>query len=374
MLVLASLAVGCAGDPKTAPTLAPPPDGSVAEVSPAPDQAAATGADGGAGDATAAELLKKPPFALTDINISTPDFYRGALPIAVATAEAPGAGDHRATVRAALSARFAGDVEKLEAALAVMDDPALLGVVAETRLADGDGELKLRAAVAFLRGTVYDGAIDVLRAGTYAQITFKDFAFHDPDARVLNVPGRPRPEIAIARKSRFEPLWLLALLIGHECLHQDAVANTAQGYDGAEETIAQSLDALFVLHAVAENPGLAQTGTRLTRMYNTMAIARGNSRKDGQLRLREAEGNILPGSAFPSRYFLEPFSSISDSSPGNAYLDDAIFRASQQRPPAGQAHFAFAPATLDVLDRHQTLLGTEALIRALESGLKLQIR
>src|SRR5262249_48360652 len=112
-----------------------------------------------------------------------------------------------------------------QAAANLLDDPTLMKQVSDVRL---------RAAVAMLKGTVADGAIDWLKSGAFDRIVFTNL---DPSYKGLSVQySDGTKEIQINSRYANEDPRELASIISHELMHQDLVDSVP------EEAIAYMTD------------------------------------------------------------------------------------------------------------------------------------
>ncbi|MCX4784555.1 hypothetical protein [Streptomyces sp. NBC_01264] len=122
-----------------------------------------------------------------------------------------------------------------------------------------------------------------------------------------------RRDILVNDRYRFEDFRLISPLIFHEILHHDNKSGPT------EELILHALDSLVFAQQIISTPHLAAAGTELTRIQNTVLMARINSGIDSHLTLRAANAPI-----FPNGIFVPNFSALypegSNGTPGNIAL------------------------------------------------------
>jgi hypothetical protein len=215
---------------------------------------------------------------------------------------------------------------------------------------------KLRAALAALNGTFAADAYDsLLTAGNCTNARAANVLFQPP-------PGAPQllARVTYTRDGRriisFNPslegerFELLMPLIAHESIHCDRA-------DGRfEEISATALDTFLYLFLVANDPGIAATGSPLAKELNVDAIALINSGRRvpesvGVLR-SPAVQRVLPGTSLPYTSFAEfiatTYSDITENQSPQEALAQAyvaqIAGASNQQPGS-----AFDLAYLDEL-------------------------
>jgi hypothetical protein len=237
----------------------------------------------------AQQILRGPSFAPKDVNIFSPQLYGG-----VATVPAP---PHpinelqlRGEVLVTLIKRFRGNLIAVAQGMAIYDDPKMKRIVADPRL---------RAALAMLKGTVGEGAIDGIKSGVYSQVLFGTPPANGPNsspqdtaAQVVPDPDRPgKLQIIFDTRYQYEDTKLLAEVLAHETLHEDLPDSNK------EELTNTAIETAVYGQFVNEDPGLARSGTELTRRFNTRLMALINS--------RDAQGHIRLLSSNTSQKYLK---------------------------------------------------------------------
>jgi hypothetical protein len=221
-------------------------------------------------------------------------------------------------------------------------------------------DARLRAGLASLTGTAGQGAIDVIKNGTYGSVTFgQPPSGPNTAAEVVLPAGATKPNIIVNEKYQYEDPRLLGVLLSHEALHQDT------SISNKEELIANSMETMVYGETLLTNPSLATSGTELSRRLNTKLMARINDRdENGNLRILTSDSpNLYPGgTALPT--FATPFPGGGDT-PGNAYLQQMLSKVTGQN----VANAGFNDATVNLIDQNQKLfsptetLGLAAILR-----------
>lgn len=281
-------------------------------------------------------ILKRPPFAPTDVNLISPVIYPEATPMQPALPYAFSEQSVRAKLQAFLAKRFARSPDRLAAAMAFFDSPGVYDIVPDPRR---------RAAFALLTGSIAEGALKALQSGIYAQAYFGDPPAGAVLAQVIQITSSTS-DVIFNRKYEFEDPRILAGIAAHEMLHEDVLVSNY------EELIANAFDTLTFMQLVLETPSLPTTGTELTRQVNTKLIWLLNSRDDsGRIRLFSERGQVFPGSTTSgSKCFGCGFVEIGLGypTPGNDYLTNIMRRVTR----TSIASAAFDDATLDLLDQN----------------------
>ena len=197
-----------------------------------------------------------------------------------------------------------------QAAANVINDPTLQQYVPDVRL---------RAAIAMLKGTAADGAIDVIKSGA-----FKEVYFVDLDPGILGLTGTRIsdgvPVMQINSRYQNEDPRELASIISHEASHMDRIDSLP------EEVINNSLESMVYGQFVLADATLPLQQTELTQRRNGLLMLRMNDRdaNTGNLHLLSANGNtILPNASFTLATFASEFvvydpSRLDPTTPGNA--------------------------------------------------------
>jgi hypothetical protein len=306
----------------------------------------------------AIDILKRPPFAPTDVNLFSPQTYSSAPPLQPAAAKPLNEAQIRGQLTSTLAARLR-NCNDIQAGLAVYNDPAIKSTVPDPRL---------RAALTSLKGTPGEASIESIKNGDFKEVGFKDL----PDD-IIALSQRPttageKPSIFFNTRYQHEDFRLLAPILLHETLHSDSNSS------GREERINTTLETMVYGQFALENPNLAKTGTELARRHNTRLMAVLNSRNsDGQLRPFTAQaGNVFPGGR-PLNNFGDAFTTqsgqpLSDSSPGNATLQKVLKAVTG----VNVQNAGFDAATDNVIDQNQIMFSPNKLVQ-LAKTLKLDI-
>jgi hypothetical protein len=304
-------------------------------------------------DTVALAKLRCPPFVPTDVDLFTPQAYpSGGGPTAPAGPRPWTEDGLRDELFLIFRRRFPTDESAVCASLALFDDPLLRNYVPDPRL---------RAAFVVLKGTLAEGAIDAIRSGIFDSVSF---ALLPDDITAFSVRFANGSQIIqLHSKNEFEAIPLLATILAHEVLHQDADRSCR------EERMILTLEAFLYGELVAEDPSLAHSRTNQTRRSNTMLMALLNSRSaQGQLRVNESQGNVFPGGT-PLDSFYAAFTCFDGgvSSVGSLTLQSFVLRTTG----IAVANAAFDPATEEIIDHHQTVLSPAEIVRIAEAGLRL---
>lgn len=230
---------------------------------------------------TAIDTLKKPPFAPSDVNLFMPQTYSTASTPQPAAPRTITETQIKGQLTKTFSTRFGGNTTQINSGMAVFNDATLKKFVPDPRL---------RAAVAVLKGTPGEAAIDTIKAGTYSKVAFANLPAGVIAAIQPDATGKTKPQLLMNSRYQYEDFRQLAPAMAHESLHQDA-ANSLP-----EERINHSIDTMLYGKLMLEDPALATAGTELARRQNTKFMARLNSRDtNGNLRLFTSQGNVYPG-------------------------------------------------------------------------------
>lgn len=305
-------------------------------------------------NSAAIDILKKPPFAPTDVNMFRPDFYPSGTPMVPAAPNDISETELKGQLTSMFAQRFNNDSTKINAAMALYDDPTIKKAAPDPRL---------RASLVALKGTPGEAAIGAVKSGTVSQVRF--YNFNDPGfyGGAQADPQNPKKTIInVSDRYQYEDFRMLSPTIAHEALHLDNNVNAR------EERMAHSLETMIYGKFILENPSLAQSGTELARRENTQFMGRLNSRDaNGNLRLYTAQGNIFPGAALSFDNFADSFSGdFTKSSPGNSVLKQEI----KAETGVTLKQPGFNASTEKVLDQHQVMFTPDQLVQ-LANTLKL---
>jgi hypothetical protein len=317
---------------------------------------------------TASELLRNRPFAPTDRAL----FRQAIYPNTPAEAPATGTGwteeSARAALKSYLQAEYPGDTAKQNAGLAVYDN-----ATAKQKITDP----QLRAGFAALRGTFADAAINYfLNSKTPAgnpRFVLARYGGNPYGAVAVATPytGTPDPDdwnFLFDRRYQYEKPFLLTPIWLHEPLHGNGVNGIY------EEGTNSSFDELLYLRQLVRHPGLARTGTELSRRINSLSLARLNSGLGSRLGLYATNGGrqIFPGSssfteknwwAFIQRGYPSSIAprQVTD---GNTLLGQYLTKTHESGAPTCSSA-KFSKALLDCIDQnHNGRTSSSALIAA----------
>lgn len=300
----------------------------------------------------AQQLLKKPPFPPTDINMFTPQAYPGAKPLQPASPRSFSDSQLRSMLNTTFTNRFDGKTTQVNQAMNLYNDATLKQIVPDPRL---------RTALVSLKGTAGESAIDAVRSGVYQSVRFGEPLTTGANGEVVFPSPTAKPEIIINQKYQYEDPRIVGPLIAHETLHQDRTVTNK------EEMLAHSLDTMVYGQVILENPALARSGTELARRQNTKLMTRLNSRDaNGNLRLTTAQGNVLPGGT-PTANFAAPFQPLGADTPGNANLNAMVSKVT-----GGKTSSGFSTNTVNLLDQNQKLFNPSQVV-GLAAILKLKV-
>jgi hypothetical protein len=297
----------------------------------------------------AIEILKRPPFEPTNINLFTPQTYAEATPMQPAAAKPVNEAQIRGQLISTLASRLR-NCKDIQAGMELYNDPAITSVVSDPRL---------RAALISLKGTAGEAAIDSIKNGTFKDIRFEDLPGDIIAVSQLDNANEPKPSIVFNNRYQHEDFRLLAPTLLHETMHTD-IPNSLR-----EERINATLDTMVYGQMALENPRLTQSGTELSRRFNTRLMGIVNSRNsDGQLRPYTAQaGNVFPGGRTLNNYgdaFRAPNGQpISDSSPGNETFRKVLKAVTGVNLPDAN----FDAAADNAIDQNQILFSPNNLVQ-----------
>ncbi len=270
-------------------------------------------------DQAAREILQQPPFAPTDVNLFNPSSYPEASPTEPAPLVPQTDENFKVAIEEVLNKRFQGDTQKVQEGLALFDDPILKAKISPSRL---------RAAVAIMKGTACESAIDYFKSDAFGGMKFK--VHGDPETNIASMvlpEDQNKLELWVNPRYIGEDFRLLPFFLAFEATNQD-LDNLDKV--NAEPLIAFAAASLEYLKLLTLYPELAQSNTELTRMANTMALNRYNTRDEqGNLRLFTYTDNTKPGSVEPYRHNVGELFEINDPNeayptPGNDYLKSLL--------------------------------------------------
>lgn len=280
---------------------------------------------------TAQDILKKAPFAPSDVNMFTPQVYSSA-PALVPASKPKTLAELKSMICSIASKRFKGNTTLIKQALAVIDDPKLKAVVPDFRL---------RASLAMLKGTPGESAIDAIKNGNFKGVEFGP-VLNDGTGFVVIKPGDTKGTIVINPRLQYEDPRTLGTLLAHESLHSDDPSSQK------EELVAHSIESIIWGQMIKEDPALARSGTEMVRRENTKLMALLNSRDtNGNIRLTTSQGNVYPGGTELAN-FATAFGPLGADTPGNATMQ-AMLKRITNLPMTGAN---FSDATVSTLDQN----------------------
>jgi hypothetical protein len=308
------------------------------------------------------ELLQKPPYTPKNVDLLRFPAYPAAIvrPPATALASAwqgsnlkPSITNTMAKLYQAMdpSLDLATATRRGEEAASVIDDPTIIQYIPDARL---------RTALAMLKGTAADNAIDVVKSGTFDNVSFVDL---DPGTKGMSVTLSDGTIAAwINSRYKHEDPRLIAPILSHELLHQE-INNSLP-----EETIAASSDTMIYAQHVLADATLPLQKTELTQRQNMKLMARTNCRDalTGNLRITSCNGdNLYPNSNSTLKTFADGLevadpSRVSPTSPGNNYLRTIVQKLTGQD--LGP-DIDFSNTTLAHMDENQKLFNYKQLVK-----------
>jgi hypothetical protein len=319
----------------------------------------------------AQNILKKPPFTASDVSLFLPQVYSGApkyLPAAAPTTPKTTTQwksfvtDKMYQVYQKMSPNQSSSTNysAAQSAASLLDDAKLKTVIPDVRL---------RTAAAMLKGTAADGAVNVLKSGTFSKVKFVNL---DPGINAQSVKNSSgQNEIWVNSRYQNEDPRTLAALLAHEASHSDSTNSLA------EEQINYAMDAMVYGQYVLADANLPLQKTEQVQRRNTELMGRMNDRDatTGNLRILTANGsNLYPNSNvslpnFVSNIKPESSGSVATSSPGNAYLRNFVQKLTGKD--LGST-IGYNSTTLKTIDASQTLFTLQQLIQ-IDKNLKLNV-
>ena len=119
----------------------------------------------------------------------------------------------RGNLRDFLIHRLPNEPERVEAALALLDDERMLGKVADERL---------RVGLVALTGTLAEPAIETF-LNEFLLLEFAPVENANGESNTaLDAAGVPRQHVRVSERHQHEHFALLSVLLSHEILHEDA--------------------------------------------------------------------------------------------------------------------------------------------------------
>ena len=302
----------------------------------------------------ARRILQQQPFAPKNINLFTPQAYSDASPSQPAPAKPVNETKLKSDIVSTLTKRL--NAKAAKEGLALYNDSNIKSIIPDPRL---------RTSLALLKGTAGEGGIDAIKNGVYSKVEFGRPPVGDQAiAEVVPDPATGKLKIIVNDKYQYEDPKLLATVLAHETLHQDANVNSNK-----EELIANAVEASVYGQVALEDPSLVKSGTELARRKNTQLLALLNSRdEDGKIRLLEGQGEIYPGGSLHFNNFGQIFMPLGNDTPGNPALLSALRKITGQ--PLASANFD--DATLGTLDQNINLFKPWQWVR-LANIMKLDI-
>lgn len=322
-------------------------------------------------NAQAQNILKKAPYTPTDVNLFRTQTYSNAvayMPAAAPTSPVT-ATQLKSFVGTKMSQLYKTMNPALSSATASSQGQAAANLIDNESLKKYVPDVRLRAAVASLKGTAADGAVGVYQSGAFKSVTFANM---DPGI-IASSQKEADGTQTIKFNSRYqnEDPRLLATTLAHEALHTDGVLSLA------EEKTAYELDAMVSGQFALADSTLPSQKTELTQRVNMKLMARMNDRdpNTGNLRTLIASGpNIFPGGT-PAKNFdsiitaNDPNNTLKSTTPGSAYLRSFLKNVTGKDLGTG---VGFNDITLKTIDTSQSLFTLQQLIQ-INKNLKLNV-
>lgn len=331
----------------------------------------------GLSDRQAQTILKNLPFTPSDINLFRSQTFPGAAVYQPAAAPAKALTpdqwkgiikDQMAQVYLAMNPKM-----KISAAKKQAEDAANL--IDDAKIQKHVPDLRMRAAVAMLKGTAADGAIKAIQNGTFSTIDFGTdniMTSNSSTAAIADSTAMTDGSQRILVNSRYqhEDPRAIASALSHEVSHQDGENSQA------EEQTNYAVESLTYGQYVLADANLPLQKTELTQRRNLELLARMNDRdpNTGNLRLLSAHGsNLYPGGDFTLDTFadavkVEDPSVVQSTSPGNEYIRGAV----KQITGVDLGNKFNYNQTLAALDQKQNLFSLPQLVQ-INKNLKLNV-
>lgn len=323
-------------------------------------------------------ILKNKPFTPTDINLFRSQTYTGAA--VYQPAAAPRTPETTAQLKSFVGSKMAQVYmamnPKLSKSAANTQAESAASLIDNAQLKKYVPDPRLRAAVAMLKGTAADGAIQAIENGAFKNIVFASDSIdanNGTNSAMAYSQTQPDGSQVIKVNSRYanEDPRELASLLAHEVSHQDGVNSVP------EEQTAYSLESMVYGQYVLADPSLPLQKTELTQRRNMELLARMNDRdaNTGNLRILSANGSTLyPGGKvtlpnFASAVTATDPGTAEATTPGNAYLRSVVknLTGKDLGPNIG-----YNSTTLKAIDSSQTLFTLQQLIQ-IDRNLKLNV-
>jgi hypothetical protein len=217
-------------------------------------------------------------------NTIIPGFYPEGSPLVPAPGPPPDEAAVRGQLGVFLKGQFAGNPARANAVLARFDRTAL-----KERFPDPT----LRAAFVSLRGTVAEGVDDYFLS-RLDSLPPRFGGVSVPTAIAQSATNGDKRQIFFNSRYQGENFALFVGIVPHEILHHDNLKTAT------EEAILNALTAIVHMQLLSRHPGLATSGTELSRQLNDEVIALVNSRALGSSRSAIVAPNgrgLAPGSS-----------------------------------------------------------------------------
>lgn len=266
--------------------------------------------------------------------------------------------DIRAEISRIMRRRFRGDQpdRAVAEALAIYDAPVI-------REATRD-DPTLRAAIAELKGTLGEPAIDLLLSRDRAVSVVFGVPISDRSGAETTIDG-DLIQILLREEFRHERPALVAPIIFHELLHRDGEVQ----FD--EELIANVLDMRVTIEQLRDDPEALALSTPLAKNMRWRVLAQLNDRVGAELAAVRSDASVLlPNTQGTSNHTLEDFIRNVDPAgsyqaltrtptPGHRTLT-AVLRAMD--PAAAPADAAFDDVAIAFIDTHAGLGPCDQLV------------
>jgi hypothetical protein len=282
-----------------------------------------------------------------------PSYYVDSVSRERATGPAPSVDELTGQLRAFLERRFPGQPERVDRAIALLDDERMLAKVADKRL---------RIALVSLTGTLAEPAIERF-LNDFLLLEFADLAgeWNGESNTVVDAAGVSRQQVRISARHQNEHFALLSVTLSHELLHDDGAISRD------EERIAPMVQQLVHMQQMLTDPEIAHQPTWLAQYYNTLTLGRLSPLFENRLTVHESGTPIWPGSGRPPTSFVAYLDSylldqnLPESSHASPLLHE-VMSALAERGSEMPSESAFDDATIDFIDRNHAPLGPAELV------------
>ncbi|MGH9175275.1 MAG: hypothetical protein ACRD1H_13010, partial [Vicinamibacterales bacterium] len=236
----------------------------------------------------ASHLLAQRPWQPDDPSLFMPHYYVQSTSHGSAPGPSPSEEALTADLRAFLERRFPSQPERVDGALALLNDERMLSKVSDYRL---------RAALVALTGTLVEPVIETF-LNEFLLLEFAQVKNANGESNtVLDANGVPRQHVRISELHQHEHFALLSVVLTHEILHDDGSISRD------EERIAPMVQQLVHIQQILTDPRIAALPTSFAQYYNTLTLGRLSPLLENRLTVHASSGPAWPGSTTPSTSF-----------------------------------------------------------------------